>query len=161
MTGDNMQGRMTNEEFLGDLRQIQQEVGEWAEENFGTRFDILRSIMIRNGVDPQIADEAIDSIDPLSAESGSDLGAMFCTEGVGEENGELMHSVLKRAQGIRLDEDEVGPEAEQDAVGDIIIYLADFCYRRGYDIADCVEMAWYGEVSEREWDSDTRQESDV
>jgi len=74
--------------------------------------------------------------------------------GVGEEYGELTHAVLKDKQGIRLDESDVSTEAEMDAVGDMVIFLADFCSRRGYNIGDCVEMAWEGKVQTRNWESE-------
>lgn len=77
--------------------------------------------------------------------------------GVGEEYGELTHAVLKDKQGIRLDESDVSLEAEKDAVGDMVIFLADFCSRRGYDLGDCIEMAWDGKVSGREWESEYQQ----
>jgi len=69
--------------------------------------------------------------------------------GVVEEVGELSHSYLKRSQGIR------GTDAEhllamEDAVGDIVIYLADFCNRMGFDMAELVATAWR-EVKERDW----------
>lgn len=126
-----------------DLSHLTDEVGEWAEENFGNQLDILDSITERHRTGEYI--------------EGADIGALFCTLGVNEEAGELAHSVLKRAQGIREDEDGVGEAAEKDAVGDIVVYLADFCHRRGYDLEDCVREAWHGEVSEREWDTRTRQ----
>lgn len=123
-----------------DLTRLTHEVGEWAEENFGDQDAIRRSVNERG----------------KRRDPGADLGALFCVLGVNEEAGELTHSVLKRAQGIREDEGGVGREAEVDAVGDIVVYLADFCYRRGYDLEECVRQAWDGEVSQREWDSETR-----
>lgn len=123
-----------------DLDQLTVAVGEWAEENFGDQDQIRRNINERG----------------KRRKPGADIGALFCTLGVNEEAGELTHSVLKRAQGIRGDEDGVGPEAEMDAVGDIVVYLADFCYRRGYNLEECVDRAWNDEVADREWDSATR-----
>lgn len=80
---------------------MQEQVGEWSAENFGTEQP------------PEY---------PLI--------------GAGEEMGELTTSVLKRAQGIDDSEkyaDRVGPEAEKDAVGDIMIYLLDTFYRSDDD----------------------------
>lgn len=128
--------------WFTDLQQLQTEVGEWATANFGDADEIQFSINERH-----------DEGDP-----GADIGAMFTAMGAAEEVGELIHSVLKRAQGIRCGESGVGAQAEKDAVGDIIIYLADFCYRRGYDLDECVRDAWEGEVSAREWDSATRSQ---
>lgn len=130
-----------------DLSELTEEVGEWAQENFGDQYDIQHSITERSR--------------SVVKQDDVDIGAIFCTLGVNEEAGELTHSVLKRAQGIRLYESGVGEDAEKDAVGDIIVYLADFCYRRGYDLDECVRRAWHGEVSEREWDSETAAHSDT
>jgi NTP pyrophosphatase (non-canonical NTP hydrolase) len=47
--------------------------------------------------------------------------------GVIEELGELSHAHLKTLQGIRNNEDHFA--AKKDAVGDILIYLADYCGR--------------------------------
>lgn len=129
-----------------DLSTLTEHVGQWAEENFGDGDDIQHSLARRWQEDGRPA--------------GADVGALFCTLGVNEEAGELTHSVLKRAQGVRLDEEDVGDAAEQDAVGDIVVYLADFCHRRGYDLEECVDRAWNGEVSNREWDSETRGDTE-
>lgn len=82
---------------MNELVDIQMQVGEWSEENFGAGQPSSYPLM-----------------------------------GAGEEIGELIHSILKQKQGIRLDEEDVGVDAERDAIGDIGIYLMDFLYREGY-----------------------------
>jgi len=68
--------------------------------------------------------------------------------GVVEEVGELAHSMLKKKQGIRLNEDH---EAKaRDAVGDICIYLMALCHKRNWSFYDCILKAW-DEVKERDW----------
>lgn len=159
------------------LEEIRTEVGEWANEEFPGQ----------------------PEINPL--------------RGIDEEKGEFVHSTLKRDQGIRLDEDGVGEDAERDAIGDMFIYLCDWSYRKdyqfdwvlepnvynsteeawrdlvdkyaslvgfeskgyahsfintlwglaevhGYDFMDCVELAWDGEVSNREWESSYKDNTD-
>ncbi len=69
--------------------------------------------------------------------------------GVGEEVGELNHAHLKMEQGIRGSRAE-HIAAAKDAVGDIVIYLADYCTRMGFDLEACVSLAW-DEVKERDW----------
>lgn len=69
--------------------------------------------------------------------------------GMVEEVGELSHAVLKREQKIRLDEDH--DEGVRDAVGDICIYLMDFCNIEGIDLIDCIEVAW-DKVRVRDWE---------
>jgi NTP pyrophosphatase (non-canonical NTP hydrolase) len=66
--------------------------------------------------------------------------------GVSEEVGELAHAHLKHEQGIR----DVKQEDKDDAVGDIIIYLADYCNKNGIDMQRTVIKTW-NEVSKRDW----------
>ena len=69
--------------------------------------------------------------------------------GLTEELGELAHAHLKLKQGIRGKPAE-HIAAKQDAVGDIMIYLADYCERNGLDLEACVVDAW-AIVSKRDW----------
>jgi NTP pyrophosphatase (non-canonical NTP hydrolase) len=69
--------------------------------------------------------------------------------GLVEEVGELSHAVLKQRQGIRGTSDD-HESAKRDAIGDIFIYLVDFCNREGVDIERCIVEAW-GEVKNRNW----------
>lgn len=69
--------------------------------------------------------------------------------GLGEELGELCHAHLKQAQGIRGDARALEAKG-RDAVGDIVIYLADYCNARGWSLQDIVETTW-GEVCQRDW----------
>ena len=69
--------------------------------------------------------------------------------GVSEEVGELSHAFLKRHQGIRGTSDELHEEA-RDAIGDIIVYLADFCNALNYDLQECLDDAWF-KVKQRDW----------
>lgn len=68
--------------------------------------------------------------------------------GAVEELGELAHAFLKKDQGVRVDENH--DAAMTDAVGDIIIYLADFCNQTDRDLDDIVDQVW-DKVSQRDW----------
>lgn len=68
--------------------------------------------------------------------------------GVSEECGELCHAFLKQEQNIRMDEDHKAQMA--DAVGDIVIYLLDFCARSGLSLEECLRDAWTV-VQQRDW----------
>lgn len=72
-----------------------------------------------------------------------------CILGMQEELGELSHSYLKREQGIRGTAEE-HTEAIKDAIGDIVIYLADFCARGGFDLEEAVGQTWT-KVIQRDW----------
>ena len=71
--------------------------------------------------------------------------------GAVEELGELAHAHLKSAQGIRSHEDH--DTNAKDAVGDVIIYLADYCTLRGWSLQQIVEDTWEA-VSRRDWTKD-------
>jgi len=61
--------------------------------------------------------------------------------GAVEELGELAHAHLKALQGIRGTPEEHAAAA-QDAVGDAVIFLADYCTARGWDFQEVVERTW-------------------
>lgn len=68
--------------------------------------------------------------------------------GLIEELGELSHHFLKRREQIRLEEDHNA--GIRDSVGDIMIYLANFCNLEGISLMECIEITWSG-VKERDW----------
>jgi NTP pyrophosphatase (non-canonical NTP hydrolase) len=69
--------------------------------------------------------------------------------GVGEEVGELDHAHLKGEQGIRHSPEEI-QAMKVDAIGDIVIYLADYCEREGISLSAAVEKTWET-VMQRDW----------
>lgn len=79
--------------------------------------------------------------------------------GVVEEVGELAHSILKLSQGIRGTPTEHMANIE-DAVGDILVYLFDFCSRNGMDAEDILRKVW-GRVKERDWQKDKEKGGEV
>ena len=98
--------------MVSGLKAIQDEVGVWADKNFGKQA----------------------AYKPLL--------------GIVEELGELTHAQLKMEQGIRINEDHT--EAAKDAIGDLMVYLMHYCYVRGFNIEEIIEMVWE-EVSQRNW----------
>lgn len=71
--------------------------------------------------------------------------------GVVEELGELAQANLKHKQGIRGFEDpEVYGHEAKDAVGGLIIFLSNWCSKRGFDLEECVNIA-AGETFGRDW----------
>lgn len=66
--------------------------------------------------------------------------------GIVEEVGELAHAHLKMEQGIR----DVSDNDKVDAVGDIIVFLADYCNRNSIDLQYAIEKTW-SEVRKRDW----------
>ena len=72
--------------------------------------------------------------------------------GVAEETGELCHAILKMKQKIRGTEDQHRANAF-DAVGDIVIYLADVCNKYNLDLQAAVATTWF-KVKKRNWKDD-------
>lgn len=66
--------------------------------------------------------------------------------GIVEEVGELCHVVLKRNQMIR----GVSQDDEEDAIGDILIFLLNYCNCRNIDITKVLNETW-ARVSKRDW----------
>lgn len=69
--------------------------------------------------------------------------------GVVEEVGELSHAILKQRQSIRGTYEE-HEKAKHDAVGDILIYLMNFCSASGYKLDEILEETW-DTVKQRDW----------
>lgn len=69
--------------------------------------------------------------------------------GVGEETGELMHAHLKGEQSIRHSAAKIH-NMKIDSIGDIIIYLADYCGRNCISLEEAVEKTWE-QVKQRDW----------
>lgn len=75
--------------------------------------------------------------------------------GIVEEVGELSHVILKDQQGIRSSADpNYNPVPEvQDAVGDIAIYLINFCNKMQWDFSSILARTW-AQVQDRDWQED-------
>lgn len=73
--------------------------------------------------------------------------------GVAEEVGELCHSQLKMEQEIRGSKDEHMEDAK-DAVGDISIFLMNYCSFYGWDFEEIINETWTEVVSKRNWKKD-------
>jgi len=77
--------------------------------------------------------------------------------GIIEELGELAHAHLKLEQGIRLDEPLT--DMKKDAIGDLIIYLLDYCHKEDLWLTDCIRLAW-SKVKRREWRKRMEEENE-
>lgn len=70
--------------------------------------------------------------------------------GVQEEVGELSHAHLKYLQKIRNTTREVFELQAKDAIGDIVIFLMDYCNSHGWDLEEIVSSTW-DVVKQRDW----------
>ena len=83
-----------------------------------------------------------------SQQQFGDQPAHFSLLGVVEEVGELSHSHLKSEQGIRTNEDHIA--GKRDAVGDILMYLSNYCTASGFELQE-IAVTVLEEVMERNW----------
>jgi NTP pyrophosphatase (non-canonical NTP hydrolase) len=166
------------------FNQLKNEVGEWSDENFPDQptvnpfigsseeagelseclnterqpneeeLDAVGDILVyladfcyKRGIDYQEAYERSEEIENQYDE--------FFREWVASR-GQLSRSILKRRQGIRMEEDRVGDEAEKRALARMLSCLDNFANQRGYTLEESIQSAWYNEVIDREWDSSYR-----
>ncbi|KKN68920.1 hypothetical protein LCGC14_0445770 [marine sediment metagenome] len=87
---------------------------------------------------------------PWSAHNFPGLTSADNLIGVTEELGELAHAHLKHHQG-RLTNEEYSALA-QDAIGDILVFLAGYCNSRGFDLEALTAKVW-DEVKRRDYTS--------
>lgn len=78
--------------------------------------------------------------------------AHFPLLGAMEELGELSHAHLKGVQGIRHTPEEI-LDLKKDAIGDIVIFLSDYCSANEIDFQAAVEQTW-ADVKQRDWQKD-------
>ena len=82
------------------------------------------------------------AVEAWSKRNFPDSPWQYALAGVVEEIGELSHSVLKMAQGIRGSRDKHLADAK-DAVADTAIYLADYLCKIGFQFANGVTFAMF------------------
>lgn len=105
--------------------------------------------------------ERID-LDKLSAAVGAwadhnfkDRTALEIAAKACEEVGELVGATIKEKQGIRSHENQ--PAAARDAVGDVVIALANYCSFRGWSFDEIVREVWKS-VERRDWKRDPERQ---
>lgn len=123
---------------FSDLFYFQGAVRAWAVRNFGG-----------TGIEPPIPYRPLIGANEEIGELAEMLSQALAALDVVASIGRLDHAFLKGEQGIRYTPEEAEAKI-QDAVGDVLVYLADFCARRRIQMADCVGKAW-AEVRRRDW----------
>lgn len=129
-----------------DLDIFQIEVADWVSRNFGSPWTPADS--------PEIFGprQLIPSSHPVAQrleklENERLIAHQFM--GMVEELGELAHSMLKEQQGIRGSAEEHQAKAK-DAIGDLLVFMTSYCFRRGWYLPRIAAMVWE-EVRRRDW----------
>lgn len=95
-----------------DIEELQSDVGQWAEQNFGQQPPSYPLV----GASEEMG-ELAEAYLKLYQETSTDIDQrMFLLLALQAEVGNLAHSILKRTQGIREDEEDVGAEAEKESI---------------------------------------------
>jgi NTP pyrophosphatase (non-canonical NTP hydrolase) len=61
--------------------------------------------------------------------------------------GRLAHAQLKTENKIRVSQDH--DRTAKDAIGEILIFLAGYCHKRGFQMQECAEETWNQIVAKR------------
>lgn len=123
-----------------ELDRLQSEVNAWARENFGPHVPPYhRALMGANEEMGELCGVIAEQILPL-------VPILLAMQAMGNAD----RAQLKGEQGIR------GTSAEhevkgKDAVADVVIYLADYCAARGWDLNEIVTQTWTKTVQKRNW----------
>ena len=120
------------------LSDIQKELGEWATTNFGKRrTEELRLIGMSEEIG-ELVTQVLEMVVPVLH--------------LVRENGVLSHSHLKEKCGIRGTPEQHQAKA-RDAIGDIFLFMADYCNLRGWSVEEIIQTTW-DEVKQRNWIDD-------
>jgi NTP pyrophosphatase (non-canonical NTP hydrolase) len=123
-----------------DLRRLQAEQAAWSQRNFGDPKDPIGHVAAMG-----LSEEAGELADAVI---GGLAEVVLLSKIVGAI-GRLNHAQLKGEQAIRHTPEEIKAK-KADAVGDLLIYLSDFCTMADLDMGDCAHVTW-SQVIERDW----------
>ena len=114
--------------------------------------DKIESILIEWSFFTQLSYELILFQRSLAAwreKNFPDSGAEEQFIGMVEELGEIAQAKLKLKQGIRGNAEDWKTK-EKDAIGDLFIYMLNYCSCKKISIFECINLAW-SEVKQRDW----------
>lgn len=121
------------------FQQIQREIGEWARQQFKANL----------GQDTE------------AAHYGQCLSEICSLYGVVSELGELAAVDVRAMQGRNKIATESGrKEAREDALGDLLVFLCDYAYRRDIDLHAALDKVWAKVCLRRRatWEADKARE---
>ena len=121
-----------------DLVSLQKEIHEWANQQFGTRRPPQKRLLGATEELGELVTWQLEEIVPV-------LHAI-------RQLGKVCHHDQKQEAGIR-GTPEFHDGKIRDALGDIFIYLIDYCELRGWSYEEIIKETW-AEVSQRDWVSD-------
>jgi len=106
---------------MDELNELQADVGQWAVTNFGQQppaYPLVGAIEELG----ELADAYIAQYEGTSTDIQQQMFLMLCLQA---EVGKIAHSILKRSQGIREDDPDVGIEPQRESIGVSRMILKD------------------------------------
>lgn len=119
------------------LRVLQEEIAQWSQDNFPKRTSDRNLFGVTEKLG-ELAEHTLELVVPILH--------------VFRQMGKCCHGNLKRSFGLR-DSQEFHEEKIKDAIGDMTIYLIEFCTLNGWDYQAILEDVWK-EVRKRDWIDD-------
>lgn len=116
-----------------NLKEFQAEHRKWAKHNFGDRATWMPYV--------GMAEEQGEMNEALLNLAVASIGSI--------KIGNVMHWLLKSNQNIRGTKEELEAHVK-DAIADQLVFLADVCNGKGWDLEELLEETW-NEVKKRDW----------
>ena len=140
-----------------DLLSFEKKVTDWQDKNFNNHHPIpiinnIKAVMQKLDDNSYHTGNTFDEENIMLSQCITELEKTIGYRnllGTVEEIGELSHAQLKGEQGIRHTPEEI-LEKKKDAIGDVIIYLINYCNGQGFTLTECINLAW-NEVKDRDW----------
>lgn len=123
------------------LDELQEKLRAWADYNFPNALPYQPLL----GVGEEVG-ELVEATVAADADAPASIASLF---GLVAALGRLNHAHLKADQGIR-GTPEQHRAAKMDSIGDILIYMADYCNKHHLSMRECLEMAWAA-IKDRDW----------
>lgn len=123
-----------------NLRQLQTQVNAWARANFGPHVPPGHRALVG-------ANEEMGELCATMADQILEMVPVLLTL---KAMGNADRAQLKGEQQIRGSAEEHEAKGK-DAVADVVIYLADYCSAKGWDLGEIVETTWTRTVEKRNW----------
>jgi len=141
---------MISVELYDNLKDFQQELNKWLGRNFPeSTTDIqIKGVMEELG---ELCEADIEHFNKCFNELSSLCRSDIQLKNVMRKIGDICRSDIKQIQGIRgYDDEQKVMFSLKDSIGDLTIFLINYCNLKKISFADCISLA-YEQVISRDW----------